>query len=101
MKLIAKAHPYAVDRSEAEGCLNIHWHPRLKSFMVCDYGGFITLVPEEDLHVLISAVKMEFHQSGAFREKITGKKAKPVRKREPTKYVRKQKVHISLGDLGL
>ena len=101
MRLIAQASPYALDRSEAEGSLYFHWHPRLKAFMVCDFGGFITMIPEEDLYVLVEAVKMEFQQMGAFRERVTGKKASPVKRREPKKFVRTQKVYISLKDLGL
>lgn len=101
MKLIAEAHPYAVDRSEAEGCLHIHWHPRLRVFMICDYGGFVTMIPEEDLSALTSAVKMEFDQRGAFRESITGEKAAPIRKVAPVKFVRTQKKQLSLKDLGL
>ncbi len=101
MKLIASAHPHCVDRSAAEGPLIFHWHPRLKSFTVGDFGGFITMIPEEDTHVIIAAIKMEFHQAGAFRELITGKKAKPVQKREITKYVKPQKLKLSLEDLGL
>ena len=100
MKLIAEASPYAVDRSEAEGCLHIHWHPRLKSFMICDYGGFITMIPQEDLRTLTEAIKMEFDRCGAFRESITGEKAMPVR-RPAKKFVRTQKKHLSLKDLGL
>lgn len=101
MKLIAEAHPYAVDRSNAEGCLHIHWHPKLKTFMICDFAGFITMIPEEDHHTLSSAVKLEFHQRGAFRESITGEKAAPVRRRESRKVEQIQKKHLSLKDLGL
>ena len=101
MKLISEAYPYAIDRSNAEGCIMVHWHPRLEAFMICDYGGFITMIPEGDTETLVSAVKMEFHQSGAFRESITGDKATPVKRREPKKFVRTQKKHLTLGDLGL
>ena len=100
MKLIAEAHPYAVDRSNAEGSLHIHWHPRLSSYMICDFSGFITMIPEDEPDILIEAIKLEFHQRGAFRESITGEKAEPLRM-PPKKFVRTQKIHIKLGDLGL
>jgi len=101
MKLIALAHPHSLDRSAAEGPLIFYWHPRLEAFTVGDFGGFITMIPEADTHVLIDAIKMEFHQAGAFRELITGKKAPPVKKREITKYVKPPSLKISLEDLGI
>ena len=101
MKLIAEAFPFAIERTPSEGVLWIQWHPRLKSFTVSDFGGFVTMVPEDDLEVLIEAIKMEFHQAGAFRESITGEKARPKQRVPVGKPARTQKAHISLGDLGL
>ncbi len=99
MKLISQAHPHAIDRSNSEGALYLHWNPKMKSFMVGDYGGFITMIPEDDLNTLTVALKMEFQIAGAFRQMITGEKARPRINRP--KQERTQKVRISLGDLDL
>ena len=100
MKLIATAFPFSIRGSASEGALSFHWHPKEKSFVVSDWGGFITLVLEDAPEVLLEAIRLEFQQRGAFRESITGEKAKP--KREPVKkFVRTQKKSLSLKDLGL
>ena len=100
MKLIALAFPFSIHGSNAEGALSFHWHPKEKSFVVSDWGGFITLIPEDAPEVVLEAIRMEFQQRGAFRESITGEKAKPKRKPKE-KFVRTQKKQLSLKDLGL
>ena len=99
MKMIHKAFPFAVAGGGAESSLHFDWHPEHKWFCVCDYGGFITLIPEDDLETLAAAIKLEFQQFGAFRETITGQKARPVSRRQPVKKIKR--TSLSLKDLGL
>ena len=100
MRLISLAFPFSIKGSEAEGALSFHWHPKEKSFVVSDWGGFITFVPEDAPEVLLEAIKMEFQQRGAFRESVTGEKAK-LKRKPKEKFVRTQKKQLSLKDLGL
>ena len=101
MKLIHKAFPFAVTGPSA-GSLNISIDKEHNSLSVSDWGGFITLIPLNDLGVkeLLVALGMERGDAGSFRELITGVK-REVRAQPKQATPRPKPAKISLDDLDL
>lgn len=106
MKLIYKAFPHAVNGGSARGGLRLLYLSEYNAFGICDEGGFLTLLGDEDnanaertLHQLFHLLSLESQDPGAVRELITGVARKRSLGTPQVPKIPKKK--FSLEDLGL
>ncbi len=106
MKAIYRAFPHSVNTRSAKGGLRLLWIEEYNAFGVCDSGGFLTLLGDEEdsnpariMQHLFLLLSMEAKSPGAVRELITGVPRPKLL--EPSQVPKISEKKLTLGDLGL
>lgn len=106
MKAIYRAFPHSVNGGSARGSLRLLWIEEYNAFGVCDTGGFLTLLGDEEdsdaartMQQLFQLLSMEAKSPGAVRELITGVPRPKLL--EPSQVSKISEKKLTLGDLGL
>jgi len=72
LKLIHEAFPSFV-KGDGTKPLQISWQEKENRFLLSDYGGFLTMVPEAEPELLLQIIKEEAKLPGALRAFLKGK----------------------------
>ncbi len=106
MKAIYRAFPHSVNTGSARGGLRLLWIEEYSAFGVCDSGGFLTLLGDEEdsnaariLQQLFHLLSLESKSPGAVRELITG--VLRPQSLETSQVPKISEKKLTLGDLGL